>query len=176
MSKTSRVTYTGIMVALALILQLLEGTLPIPYIAPGVKLGLANIITMIALLYFGFRNALVVVLMRTFMACFLSGRLSSFLYSGAGALLSVLVMGFVFWKFRKHFSVHGISIMGAIAHNFGQIFVASLLISTVSVFTYFPILMISGMITGYFVGVIVSLLEKVLDPMLKGKSQRSAHY
>lgn len=174
MSRYTQVTYIGIMVALALVLQLIEGMIPIPFLAPGVKLGLANIITMIAIIYFGFRKAFLVVGLRTFMAAFLSGRLYSFLYSGAGALLSLCVMGFVYWRYRKYFSIQGISIMGAVAHNIGQILIASLLIETISIFTYLPILMISGMITGYFIGLTVHLLQNVLDPMLKGKFSGSS--
>ncbi len=169
MSRYTRVTYIGVMVALALVLQLLEGIMPLPYIAPGVKLGLANIISLIALIYFGFKSALLVVVIRTFMAAFLSGRVYSFFYSGAGALLSVLIMGLVYWKFRKYFSIQGISILGAVAHNIAQISVASLLIDTVSVFSYLPILMVSGIITGYFIGLTVNLLRRVLDPMLLDK-------
>lgn len=174
MSKSARVTYIGIMVGLAIVLQLVEGLIPYPVL--GVKLGLANIVSLIALIYFGFRDALLVVVLRTFMASFLSGRLSSFLYSGAGAFLSILVMGFVYWQFRKYYSVHGISILGAIAHNVGQIFVASFLISSKGVFSYLPILLVSGVVTGYFIGLTVSLLEKTLDPMLKGRNSGSPHY
>lgn len=174
MSRYSQVTYIGIMVALALVLQLVEGMIPIPFLAPGVKLGLANIITMVAIVYFGFRKALLVVGLRTFMGAFLSGRLYSFLYSGAGALLSVCVMGFVYWRYKKYFSVQGVSILGAVAHNIGQIVMASLLIETVSIFTYLPVLMISGIVTGYFIGLTVNMLEKVLDPMLKGKFSGSS--
>lgn len=166
MSKYARVTFIGMMVALALVLQIVEGIMPLPYIAPGVKLGLANIISLIALIYFGFKSALLVVVLRTFMAAFLSGRLYSFFYSGAGALLSILIMGLFYCQFKKYFSVQGISILGAVAHNLGQIFVASILIETVSVFSYLPVLMVSGVITGYFIGFTVNLLRKVLDPIL----------
>ncbi|AZR72604.1 heptaprenyl diphosphate synthase [Anoxybacter fermentans] len=169
MSRYTQITYIGILVALALVLQLVEGMLPLPYIAPGVKLGLANIVSLIAIIYFGFKTAFLVVLFRTFMAAFLSGRPYVFLYSGTGAILSILVMGFVYWRFRKYFSIQGISIFGAVAHNIGQIFIASLLIETVSIFSYLPILMVSGVITGYFIGLIVNLLKRVLDPTLKGK-------
>lgn len=174
MSRYTQVTYIGMMVALALVLQLVEGMIPIPFLAPGVKLGLANMITMVAIIYFGFRKALLVVGLRTFMSAFLSGRLYSFLYSGAGALVSVCVMGFVYWRFRKHFSVQGVSILGAVAHNIGQIAVASLMIETVSIFTYLPILMVSGVVTGYLTGLTVSMLQNVLDPMLKGKFSGSS--
>lgn len=170
MSRYTKITYIGVMVALALVLQLIEAILPFPYIAPGVKLGLANIVSLIALMYFGFKSAFLIVILRTFMAAFLSGKLYSFLYSGAGAILSILIMGFFFWRFKKHFSIQGISILGAVAHNVGQIFVASLLIETTSIFSYLPVLMISALVTGYFIGLAVIMLKKVLDPYFLIKS------
>lgn len=172
MSKNAQITYIGILVALAMILNLVEGMIPF-YIAPGVKLGLANIISLVALIYFGFRKAILVVILRTFMTGFLSGRLYSFMYSGVGGMLSIIVMGFVYWRFKKYFSVQGISILGAVVHNIGQIFMASLLIDTVSVYAYLPILMVSGVVTGYFIGLTVHLAQKALDQVVKGKLSRS---
>lgn len=166
MSKNRQVTYVGIMVALALVLQLVEGMIPLPFIAPGVKLGLANIISLLAIIYFGFRQALLVVFLRVCMGAFLSGRLYSIAYGGIGAFFSILIMAIFYYRFTKYFSVHGISILGAVAHNIGQIFMASLLIDTVSIFRYLPILMVSGLITGYFIGFVVHLLRNVFDPML----------
>ena len=169
MSRYTKITYISVMVALALVLQLIESIIPFPYIAPGVKLGLANIVSLIALMYFGFKSAFLIVILRTFMAAFLSGKLYSFLYSGAGAILSILIMGFFFWQFRKHFSLQGISILGAVAHNVGQILVASMLIESISIFSYLPVLMISAIVTGYFIGLSVTMLKKVLDPFLVTK-------
>lgn len=166
MSKSARLTYIGVLVALALVLQLVEGMIPLPYLAPGVKIGLTNLISLIALVYFGFKTTFLVVVLRILFSAALSGRLYSLLYSGTGALLSILVMGIVYWKFRRYFSLPGISIMGAVAHNLGQIFVASFLIETTSVFVYLPILLISGLVTGYFIGLSVMLLRPVLDPLL----------
>ncbi|MCK4257756.1 MAG: Gx transporter family protein [Halanaerobiales bacterium] len=166
MSRYAHITFIGVLVALALVMQLVEGMMPLPYIAPGVKLGLANIVSLVALVYFGFRSALLIVVLRTFMGAFLSGRMYAFLYSGTGAIFSILIMSYVFWHYKKYFSVIGISILGAVAHNLGQITMASLLIDTVSVFSYLPVLIISGIVTGYVIGIVVTMLQKVLDPIL----------
>lgn len=169
MSKYARLTYMGVLIALALVLQLVEGMIPVPYVAPGVKIGLANLVSLIALIYFGFKTTFLVVVLRILLAAFLSGRLYSIIYSGTGALLSILIMGFVYWRFKKYFSLPGISIMGAVAHNIGQILVAGFVIETGSVLAYLPILMISGIITGYFIGFSANLLRRVLDPLLLNK-------
>lgn len=155
------------MVALALVLQLVEGMLPMPYIAPGVKLGLANIVSLIAIIYFGFKSAFIVVIFRASLAAFLSGRPYLLLLGGVGALLSIIIMGLMYKHLDKYFSLRGISMMGAITHNFGQILMASVLMETIRIFSYLPVLLITGLITGYFIGLVAELLKKSLDPILQ---------
>lgn len=84
MKGTKKLAVLAMMVSMALVLHVVESLLPIPYIAPGVKLGLANIVSLVAIILFGFKEALVVVLLRTFLGSLLGGVPSNFLFSSAG--------------------------------------------------------------------------------------------
>ena len=142
----------SILVSQALVLHIIERAIPVPVPVPGVKLGLANIISLITIMLFGFKEAFIVMLLRTLLGSFFGGGLSSFLYSLAGGILSTSAMSFMYIKHRNLFSVPTISTVGAVFHNIGQIGVASLVISNAHLFYYLPVLLISGVITGILIG------------------------
>ena len=126
--KTKKMVFLGLMVGYSLILYILETYIPNPFIVffPGAKLGLTNIITLVSLLIFGFKETFIIVTVRVILSSIFAGPMSYLLFSIGGAYLSLIVMFLV--NKIKGFSVIGVSIAGAIAHNIGQLLVASILV------------------------------------------------
>lgn len=158
MSKNEKMVYLSLLVAQALILGMVERMLPVPFICPGAKLGLANIITVIALYRFDFTEALTIVILRVVLLAAFGGSVSSFLYSLSGGLLSLLAMYLTMKLFGNYVSTIGVSVIGGIFHNIGQIIVASLVVQNIHMLFYFPILIITGIGTGIFVGITSRML------------------
>ena len=123
MSKNKMTAMCGVFIALALVLSYLESLVPLNFAVPGVKLGLANLVTIVALYMLGLKPAILISIGRIILSGILFGNVTVIIYSLAGAGLSIVVMCIV--KKIKIFSVTGISICGAIAHNIGQIVVAA---------------------------------------------------
>ena len=146
----------GLLVGLALSIHVAEAQ--IPMIFSGVKLGLANIITLIALQLYGWKEALMVTLLRIGLGAFFSGNAISFLCSFTGGLLSCLLMIELDRHFRESLTLPYISIAGAVTHNIGQIIVIMFIIQNVHILLYLPVLLVSGTITGYCTGFIALLL------------------
>lgn len=140
----------GIYTALALIFSYVELLIPFHIGVPGIKLGLANVVIVIVLYKMGWKEAYIISITRVILAGFLFGNLASILFSLAGCLLSLSMM-FILYK-REIFSVIGVSVIGAIFHNLGQILVAMMVVNTFSVAYYFPVLMIAGVVTGIIIG------------------------
>lgn len=162
MSKTKKMVLLGILVSQALILHIIERMIPVPVPVPGIKLGLANVITLITIIIFGGREALLVVTLRTFLGSVFGGGISSFIYSIVGGYLSTLTMTLMYKKYRKLFSLPAISVVGAVFHNVGQISIASLIVMNPRLFYYLPVLLVSAVITGLFIGFTV---KYALGPM-----------
>lgn len=153
MKKTKKMTLLALIISQALVLHYIEGLLPI--LAPGAKLGLANIMTMVALALFGFKEAMIVVVIRSILGPLLGGSITGILYSLSGGILSGVVMGILYLKFNNYFSLMGISTAGAVFHNIGQLLVASWIFKTMGIlYTYLPILMLVAVVTGYFNGLV----------------------
>ena len=148
--KKKAVAYFGLFLALALILSYVESLVPISVGIPGVKLGLANLLTVIVLYRMGAREAVLLSLLRVLIAGFLFGNLFAILYSLAGACVSWAVM--VLLKRIGMFSIIGVSIAGGVFHNIGQLIVAMLVLQSTSLVYYFAVLMIAGLVTGFVIG------------------------
>lgn len=157
---TKKITISALMAALALIFSYIEVIIPFNPGIPGIKLGIANLVIIIALYYLGSKYAFTVNLVRVLIAGLLFTGFFGAAYSLAGALLSFAVM--IFLKRTKLFSVVGISMAGGVAHNLGQLLVAAFLIANTKVFLYFPVLIFSGMISGAAIGVLSYLILKRL--------------
>lgn len=162
MKKTRKMVLLGILISQALILHIIERMIPVPVPVPGIKLGLANAISLMAIIMFGPREALLVVAMRTFLGSVFGGGLSAFIYSFIGGCISTMAMSVMYTRFRNLFSLPVISVVGAVFHNIGQITVASLIVQNARLFVYLPILMVSAVITGLFIGFAV---QYTLVPM-----------
>ncbi|HHV29043.1 Gx transporter family protein [Acetivibrio mesophilus] len=163
MNKVKKTILLGVFVSQALILSIIESWIPIPAPVPGVKLGLANIITIITIMFFGFREAISVVFVRCVLSSiFGGGGWMLFLFSISGGVLSTVVMSVLYKSGRNKFSITGISIAGAIAHNIGQILVAAFFMKDLAVAVVLPVLLVSGSIMGFFVGLVSGFLEGAL--------------
>lgn len=155
-----KITISALMAALALIFSYIEVIIPFNPGIPGIKLGIANLVIIVALYYLGPKYAFTVNLVRVLIAGLLFTGFFGAAYSLAGALLSFAVM--IFLKRTKLFSVVGISMAGGVAHNLGQLLVAAFLIANTKIFLYFPVLIFSGMISGAAIGVLSYLILKRL--------------
>lgn len=151
--KTKKIAYLSLLTSVGIALHIIESFIPVPIQgAPGAKLGLANIVNLITLVVFGFKEALVVAVLRCFVGTLGTGAVTGFFYSLAGALASTVVMFIVYKLGSKKFSLIGVSIFGALSHNIAQLTVASLMINNVLIFSYLPVMMLVSLFTGYFVG------------------------
>ncbi len=146
----------GLFSALAIIFGYVE--LLIPTGIPGVKLGLANLAVLFLLMRYSWREAALVSAVRIIVIGILFTNAFSILYSLAGAALSLLVMSLL--KSSPRFSVFGISMAGGIAHNIGQLLVAMAVVESVSLVYYAPILLISGVVTGFLIGALTTEVLK----------------
>lgn len=166
--KTRKLVFYSLMVAYSLALYLLEQFIPNPLIAlfPGAKLGLSNIITLLCLLNFGFKNTFKILTVRIILSSIFAGAATVLLYSIAGGYLSLIGM-YIAIKI-KGFSKVGISVFGAIMHNIGQLLVASAMIENLTMMTYLPIMLGASLVTGIFIGIVVNFT----DPLFKKHSHR----
>ena len=155
-SSAEMVARGALLSSLALLFSYVEAMIPFVPQIPGIKLGLANIVVIIALYRYSARTALVVNLVRIFLAGFLFSGVFGILYSAAGALLSLLVMTLL--KKSGRFHLVSISMAGGVFHNVGQLIVASLLVGTSGILSYLPVLWFVGMGMGSLVGVLDSLI------------------
>ena len=151
-SKARRVALYGMLTALAFILSYVESLVPVTAGIPGVKLGLANLVVVIALYTLDLKGAFVISAVRIVLSGLTFGGLFSMLYSLAGGLLSFAVMAILSRK--KVFGTVGVSVCGGVAHNIGQLLVAMAVLETESVWYYFPVLLISGSVAGVLIGLL----------------------
>ncbi|MBF4694787.1 Gx transporter family protein [Fusibacter ferrireducens] len=160
---TRKLVLISVLVAQGMVLGYIEKMLPIPFIVPGAKLGLANIITLTAIYFLNFKESSAVVLLRVFLTAATFGSLSSFLYSLSGGVLSLIAMAGLLKVFKDELSLISISIIGSISHNMGQLIVAAIIIHNVLILTYLPFLLIIAIPTGIFVGIVARALIQYLQ-------------
>ena len=156
-----KIGQASILTALALIVSYIEAILPFSIAIPGVKLGIANIVIVIALYRLGARYAFTINVLRIFIAGFLFSGVFGILYSLAGGLLSFVVMIGV--KKARIFSIVGVSLAGGVAHNLGQLLTAAALVENIKVFVYFPVLLFAGLVSGILIGIVAGLVVDRLD-------------
>lgn len=161
----ARLTVLALFTVIALTLFVAESAIPVPVPIPGVKLGLANIITLIVLQFFTLPETLLVLTVRILLSAFFAGQAISLLYSFAGGLLSLFIMALIN-RFLAGRFLFITGIFGALMHNAGQLGAACLILGSPGVFAYLPFLMISGSITGLFTGLSAHYAVKFLKPHL----------
>ena len=165
-NKVKNIAFYGMMIALALIFSYIETFIPVSAFIPipGVKLGLVNIVVIFALYTMKNRDAFIISIIRVVISGFLFGNLTTIVYSLAGGLLSLIVM--IILKKTK-LSMIGVSMVGGVCHNIGQLGVAVILTETIRIAYYVPVLLVSGMITGLLMGFVAKLIVDRVDKIKK---------
>lgn len=154
----TKVAYLGVFTALALIFSYVETLIPIHLGVPGVKLGLANLIIVVALYKVSIKEAYILSIVRVVLSGFIFANLFSILYSLAGGILSLTVMTIL--KKREKFSIVGISMAGGVFHNVGQLIMAAIVLESLSIIYYLPVLLVSGVLTGFIIGILSNEMLK----------------
>ena len=159
---TRNIALCAVLAALALGLSTLEGLFPISLLVPlpGVKLGLANIVTVFALYQLGAGAALAILLTRCLLGGLFAGNLSAMLFSVLGGLTAMLVM--IFLRRLPRLSVYGVSIGGAAAHNCGQVAAAMLTLGSAAPLAYLPFLLLVSVFTGALTGFVAAMLFRAM--------------
>lgn len=155
-----KVPVLGMFIALALVMSYIESILPLNIGIPGAKIGLPNIVIIIALYKAGEKQAGIISIVRIFLAGFLFGNMFGIIYSVMGAIFSLGIM--ILLKKKTDFSVYGVSMAGGIMHNVGQIVTAMLVLETKELVYYLPVLAVIGTVSGIFIGMISGMLLKRL--------------
>lgn len=146
-----KVAYYGIFSSLAILMGYIEFMIPISFAVPGMKLGLANSVTIMALYIMDTKSAFFISLIRVTVSALLFNTFAGLLYSLSGAILSLCIMAL--FKHIKSISIVGISILGGISHNIGQLVTACAVVNNIKLMYNLPLLLISGAITGFLIGV-----------------------
>ena len=164
MPKTKKLALMALLTAIALTIFVVENQLPAPVPIPGVKLGLANIITLVTMLLLGKKEAGAVLLVRVLLGAMFAGSPSTLLFSAAGGALAWLVMCLTVGLFGEK-QLWIVSALAGLAHNAGQLLTCALVVKTPGVFAYAPILAVSGVLTGVFTGFAAMYLIRALRNM-----------
>lgn len=160
MVNTRKLALMALLTAIALAIFVVEAQIPAPFPVPGVKLGLANVITLVAMKLLGKKEAGAVLAVRVLMGAVFAGP-STMLFSAAGGLLAYLVMCLTVGLFADA-QLWIVSALAGIAHNMGQLAVCVAVVKTPGVLAYAPILLASGIITGVFTGLAAQYVLKAL--------------
>lgn len=153
-----RIAICGVFIALAMILSYLESLVPLSFAVPGIKLGLANLVTIVSLMKLGLGSTVIISAGRIILSGILFGNPMVIIYSLAGAALSIVVMCVV--KQLKIFTITGVSICGAVSHNAGQLMVAAFVLENTNILYYMTVLVISGTIAGAVIGIMAAYVLK----------------
>ncbi len=167
-----RLTRAALLAASALTIFMVELQIPTLTPIPGVKLGLANIVTVCSMFLLGPADTLAILLVRVFLGSIFSGQMMSLFYSLAGGLLCYLVM-LIMHRLVTEKQIWVCSVLGAVAHNIGQIAVAIVITNTPLLITYLPVLMVSGILAGLFTGLCAQFTVKRLGKLWRPVSDGS---
>lgn len=170
-SRLNYLTYLAVLITFAVVIHTVEAALPLPMPVPGVRLGLANIITLLTLVLFGLKSGLLVSMIRSVLGSIFVGGLFGFGFwlSFSAGIVSCLAMALVLLLQKKGLvSLISVSVIGAATHNITQLALASLIISNAALFTgYYPLLLLLSVPTGLFTGLAAYYLEGVTRRMIK---------
>lgn len=163
---TKKLTLLALFTTISLAVYAIESAIPPLVPIPGIKLGLANIITLILLKHYSLRDALEVLLARILLSALVFGQALSLIYSLAGGIVSLFIMVLTMKLLQKKMS-YLTGAMGGIAHNMGQLTVAFAITATPGVFGFLPFFLLSGILTGLFTGLCAEAASKYLIPHLR---------
>lgn len=165
-----KIARLGLYTSIALIIFTIEAALPGLAPIPGIKLGLANIVTLYVLSNDSIKDAILVLIMRIILAALLAGQAVSFLYSLSGGILCLVAMAIVHRLVGRRY-LYLTSIMGAVAHNIGQIGVAYFIMKLSGIVMYTPYLIISGIVTGLFTGLVCGFMNKYMPRYILSEAE-----
>lgn len=164
-SSVQKMARVSMLIAAAIALGWIERMIPLENVLPGVKLGLANVVVLVALDRFGTKEAVLVMLLRVLLSGFLFSTPSALLYSLSGGILSLVVMiPALHWK---RLSLIGVSVLGATCHNIGQWIAVVFVTQTSGIILYLPILMLSGLACGFVTGLIAAAVLRCLPEQIR---------
>lgn len=152
MSRIKKLVFLGLLTSLAVIVYSIELQLPSLTSLPGIKMGLSNMVSLSALILLGPKEAFSVLILRILLGSLLTGQVSSMLFSLSGGILSNLGMILLYFLSKKQITLWILSMSGAILHSIGQLLVAFIIVRTPSLILYLPLLLVSSLISGYFIG------------------------
>ncbi len=164
---TKKISVMGLFIAIALVLHLIERMLPIPFIVPGAKLGLANIITIVSLIVLGYKDTFLILFVRIILSSIFGGGVSGFLYSISGGLLSLVMMMLLIKFANEKVSLIGVSVTGAFFHSLGQIIMAMVLFQNIRLLGYLPIMLMTSIVSGIFIGLVGEKFKVYLEKLVK---------
>lgn len=167
MNRNKKLANMAMLVALAMIFSYVESLIPINFGVPGMKLGVANLVTVTGLYFLEIPEVLAVSVLRVLLTGFLFGNGMSIIYSLAGAVVSLLAMVLV--KKMYGISIVGVSITGRVFHNIRQILVAMAVVENLKLIYYLPVLLVAGTVTGFVIGIVAG---KIL-PVVKKEAVRT---
>lgn len=147
-----KLMFLSLLISSGLVLSIIENMIPVPIPIPGVKLGLANVVFLLTLVLFGFKEAMIVVIIRGLTMSLATGNVSGVIYSLPSSMISTVVMALVYKYFSNYFSLVGVSLLGAVAFNTVQVGIASLIMQNIRIFSYLPIMILTSIFTGCFIG------------------------
>ena len=163
MNRTKRMTLCAMLISTALVLSYLERFIPLQMVVPlpGVKLGLANIASLLALYMLGAKSAYMILALRCVLGSMFGGSVTGLVFSLTGGTLSMLAMAGA--KKLPFLSVYGVSILGAAAHNIGQILASMALMQSIHIGAYLPYLLIVALATGFATGAACAGVLRVMS-------------
>jgi len=163
-NRVKMIVILGLLISIGLVLHVVESLLPLSFFVPGAKIGLANIASLLGLIIFGFKAGLLILFSRIVAGSLLGGTFLSFNFfmSLSGGTASFILMSIIYLVFNNYFSLIGVSVMGAVFHNIGQILTASFIISNLGLVYYLPYLTLLAIPSGIGIGLIVQFTENYL--------------
>ena len=166
MMNVRKLTTMAMLTAISMIVFLIEAQIPLPFAVPGVKLGIANVITLYAIWTLGRREALAILLIRVFLGNIIAGNVMAMAYSLAGGLLCWGIMSLL-KPIMSRSQIWLMSILGALGHNAGQLGMAILISGTTTMIWYAPVLIVAAVVTGAFTGYLTQILLGHMDKLQK---------
>lgn len=154
---TKKIATIGMFVSFAVVLNIFENFIPLPFVVPGAKLGLSNIITLLSIFLLGYKEAFLILFVRIILGAAFSGGLSGLMYSFAGGMMSYFSMLAAIKIFGKKVTAVGISATGSFFHSIGQIIVSVFVLANIRMFMYLPALSIASVISGTFTGLVAMI-------------------
>lgn len=163
-TRVKMIVILGLLISIGLVLHVVESLLPLSFFVPGAKIGLANIASLLGLIIFGFKAGLLILFARIVAGSLLGGTFLTFNFfmSLSGGTASFILMSIIYLVFNNYFSLIGVSVIGAVFHNIGQIITASFIISNFGLIYYLPYLTLLAIPSGVGIGLIVQFTENYL--------------